>query len=107
VAAFEEERDSQRELLYDGRRKLTRWYEHRFHNITAQRIIFVIIPRVPRLLHPPIAVVTALIFFVMLKRERRAVAGNLRRVTRKRGLALQWKVYWVFYSTNAWPRAMD
>ena len=52
----------------------------------------------PRLLHPPIAVVTALIFFIMLERERRAVAGNLCRVTGKRGLALQWKVYWVFYS---------
>ena len=70
---------------------MTRWYEHRFHNLTAQRIIFAIIPRLPRFVHPPIAVVTALIFFVMLKRERRAVAGNLRR-------ALQWKVYWVFYS---------
>ncbi len=77
---------------------MTRWYEHRFHNIPAQRIIFAIIPRLPRFLHPPIAVVTALIFFLMLKQERRAVAGNLRRVSGKRGLALQWKVYWVFYS---------
>jgi predicted LPLAT superfamily acyltransferase len=33
-----------------------------------------------------------------LKRERRAVTGNLRRVSRKRALALQWKVYRVFYS---------
>jgi lauroyl/myristoyl acyltransferase len=98
VAAAEEYRDSQLGLLYDGRRKLTRWYWHRFHNITAQQIIFLIIPRVPRLLHPPIAVVTALIFFVMLKRERRAVAANLRRVSGKHGLALQWEVYWVFYS---------
>ena len=77
---------------------MTRWYEHRFHNITAQRIIFAIIPRLPRFLHPPIALVTALIFFVMLKQERRAVACNLRRVSGKRGLGLQWKVYWVFYS---------
>jgi len=77
---------------------LTRWYEHRFHNITAQRIIFAIIPRLPRIVHPPIAVVTALIFFLMLKQERRAVAGNLRRVSGKRGLALQGKVYWVFYA---------
>ncbi len=44
------------------------------------------------------ATVTALIFFVILKRERRAVTGNLRRVSSKRGLALQWKVYKVFYS---------
>jgi predicted LPLAT superfamily acyltransferase len=77
---------------------VTRWYEHRFHNITALRTIFAIIPRLPRFLHPPIAVVTALIFFVILKRERDAVAGNLRQISGKRGLALQWKVYWVFYS---------
>jgi KDO2-lipid IV(A) lauroyltransferase len=43
-------------------------------------------------------VVTALIFFLMLKRERRAVASNLRQISGKRGLPLQWKVYWVFYS---------
>jgi predicted LPLAT superfamily acyltransferase len=42
--------------------------------------------------------VTALVFFFILKKERRAVTGNLRRVSGKRGLALQWKVYWVFYS---------
>jgi KDO2-lipid IV(A) lauroyltransferase len=34
----------------------------------------------------------------MLKQERTAVTGNLRRVSGKRGLALQWKVYRVFYS---------
>lgn len=55
-------------------------------------------PFLPRFVHPPIAVVTALIFFFLLKRERRAVAGNLRRISGKRGLALQWKVYRVFYS---------
>jgi predicted LPLAT superfamily acyltransferase len=77
---------------------VTRWYEHRFHNTTALRMIFVIMPRLPRVLHPPVAAVTALIFFLMLKRERRAVTGNLRQVSGKRGLALQWKVYWVFYS---------
>jgi predicted LPLAT superfamily acyltransferase len=78
--------------------KVTRWYEHRFHNTTALRLIFAIMPRVPRFLHPPVAAVTALIFFLILKRERRAVTGNLRRVSGKRGLALQWKVYKVFYS---------
>ena len=58
---------------------MSRWYEHRFHNTTALRLIFVIMPRLPRLLHPPVAAVTALIFFLVLKRERRAVTGNLRR----------------------------
>jgi len=75
-----------------------RWYQHRFHNTTALRLIFTVMPRLPRLLHPPVAAATALIFFLILKRERRAVIGNLRRVSGKRGLALQWKVYKVFYS---------
>lgn len=61
-------------------------------------MIFAIMPRIPRFLHPPVAAVTALTFFFLLKRERRAVTGNLRRVSGKRGLALQWKVYRVFYS---------
>jgi len=77
---------------------VTRWYQHRFHNTTALRMIFVVMPRLPRFLHPPVAAVTALIFFLMLKRERRAVTGNLSRVSGKRGVALRWKVYWVFYS---------
>jgi KDO2-lipid IV(A) lauroyltransferase len=77
---------------------LTRWYQHRFHNTTALRMIFAVMPRLPRALHPPVAAVTALTFFLILKRERRAVTGNLRRVSGKRGLALQWKVYKVFYS---------
>lgn len=77
---------------------MTRWYEHRFHNTTALKMIFVIMPRLPRFLHPPVAAVTASIFFLVLKRERRAVTGNLRRVSGKRGLALRWKVYRVFYS---------
>ncbi len=61
-------------------------------------MIFVIMPRLPRFLHPAVAALTALIFFLILKRERRAVTGNLRRVSGKRGLALQWKVFRVFYS---------
>ncbi|MGH9494081.1 MAG: hypothetical protein ACRD3B_03720 [Candidatus Sulfotelmatobacter sp.] len=55
-------------------------------------------PRLPRFLHPPVAAVTALIFFLILKRERRAVTGNLRRVSGKRAPVLHWKVYRVFYS---------
>jgi KDO2-lipid IV(A) lauroyltransferase len=77
---------------------LTRWYQHRFHNLLAHRIVFCTMPWVPRLAHPPIAAIAALVFFFLLKRERRAVAGNLRRVSGKQGLALQWKVCRVFYS---------
>jgi phosphatidylinositol dimannoside acyltransferase len=77
---------------------LTRWYQHRFHNVTAHRIVFSTIPWLPRFIQPPFAAVTALIFFFLLKQERRAVAGNLRRVSHRHGLALQWEVYRVFYS---------
>ena len=61
-------------------------------------MIFAIMPRLPRFLHPPVAAVTALVFSLILKRERRAVTGNLRQVSGKRGPALHWKVYKVFYS---------
>jgi KDO2-lipid IV(A) lauroyltransferase len=55
-------------------------------------------PWLPRSIQPPFAAVTALIFFLLLRQERRAVAGNLRRVSGRHGLALHWKVYLVFYS---------
>jgi lauroyl/myristoyl acyltransferase len=54
--------------------------------------------RVPRFSQPMIAVGTALFFGYMLKRERKAVKGNLRQITGSRGLTLLWKVYRVFYS---------
>ncbi len=52
----------------------------------------------PRFVQPLMAAVTALVFYLLLKRERRAVAGNLGRVSDRRGVALHWKVYRVFYS---------
>ena len=81
-----------------------RWYEHRYHTPFAHKLVFTLIPRLPRLLHPPIAVITALIFFLLLKKERRALIGNLRRICggrRIRGggtLRLLWEAYQVFYS---------
>jgi len=45
----------------------------------------------------------------MLKRERRAVTGNLRRVSGKRGLALQWKVIGssILSATSWFPIALS
>jgi KDO2-lipid IV(A) lauroyltransferase len=77
---------------------MKRWYWHRFHNVQAHRIVFATIPHLPRFLHPPIAVVTALIFLLLLRRERLAVRGNLRKVTGLSGWRLWWKVGRVFYS---------
>ena len=77
---------------------MKRWYTHSFHNVTSLSIVFFTMRWLPPFVQPPVAAVTALIFFVLLKLERRAVAGNLRRVSGRRGLGLQWKVYRVFYS---------
>ncbi len=74
------------------------WYRHRFHNVAALQLVFTTMRSAPRFVQPPMAAITALIFFLMLKRERRAVAGNLRRVSGKAGLSLYWMVYRVFYS---------
>ena len=61
-------------------------------------LMFWSMARVPRFTQPMIAVGTALFFGYMMKRERRAVTGNLRQITGSRGLTLLWKVYRVFYS---------
>lgn len=60
--------------------------------------MFWAVARVPLFAQPPIAVVTALVFCYMLKRERKAVSRNLRQITGSSGLALLWKVYRVFYT---------
>jgi Kdo2-lipid IVA lauroyltransferase/acyltransferase len=75
-----------------------RWYSHRYHTTLAHRIVFATIPLLPRFFHPPIAAVTAGIFFLLLRRERRAVAANLRRVVHLEGPRLWWNVGRVFYS---------
>ena len=75
-----------------------RWYQHRYHTPFAHKLVFTIIPRIPRLTHPPIAVVTALIFFLLLSKERRAVVRNLRHIRPGGPLRLHWEAYRVFYS---------
>lgn len=77
---------------------MTRWYRHGYHTPLSHRLVFGIIPWIPRFLHPPIAVVTALIFFCLLGNERRALVGNLERVCGGNRLARLWKGYWAFYS---------
>ena len=77
---------------------MKRWYRHPFHNVATLSIVFSTVRWMPRFVQQASASVTALIFFLLLQRERRAVAGNLRRVSGRRGLRLQWKVYRVFYS---------
>jgi predicted LPLAT superfamily acyltransferase len=79
-------------------RKWTRWYQHRFHTLSSHAIVFAIIPKLPQFVHPPVAAVTALISYILLRHERRAVMANLRRLSGARGPVLRWQAYRVFYS---------
>jgi len=75
-----------------------RWYSHRYHTPLSLRIVFAVIPRLPRFVHPAIAMVTAAIFYVLLRNERRAVTRNLRVMTGKSGPGLLRAAYMVFYN---------
>ena len=77
---------------------MKRWYGHKYNNTLSLRLIFRTIPHFPKWIHPPIAVVTALLFLFLLKAERKAVACNLRRVTGAGSVGILWKTYRVFYS---------
>jgi lauroyl/myristoyl acyltransferase len=77
---------------------MTPWYQHGYHTPLSHRLVFGIIPWVPKLLHPPIALLTAFIFFCLLGKERRAVISNLKTVYSGNVLSRLWKAYFVFYS---------
>jgi KDO2-lipid IV(A) lauroyltransferase len=77
---------------------VTRWYQHGYHTRSAHAVVFFFMTRLPKFVHPPIALVTALIFFLLLKNERRALVSNLRRVCGGSGARLLLKAYRVFYS---------
>jgi lauroyl/myristoyl acyltransferase len=77
---------------------LTRWYQHGYHTPFAHQLVFSIIPKLPKFVHPPIALVTALIFFLLLKKERKALVNNLRQICGGRKLRLSGKALRVFYS---------
>jgi predicted LPLAT superfamily acyltransferase len=74
------------------------WYRHHYHSPLSLRIVFATIPRLPRLLHPPLAAVTAALFFALLGAERRAVIRNLQVVTGRPAWRLLFIAYRVFYS---------
>jgi lauroyl/myristoyl acyltransferase len=75
-----------------------RWYTHRLNTALSLRLIFGIIPRVPRFLVPPIGVVTTAICIIFMRRERQAAARNLARVLGVRGWRLRRAVWRQFYA---------
>lgn len=74
------------------------WYHHRYHTLLAHRIVFTVMPRLPRFLHPLAALVTAALFFLLLRQERRAVIRNLRTIRGRGGWRTVYAAYRVFYS---------
>jgi predicted LPLAT superfamily acyltransferase len=74
-----------------------RWYRHRYHAPGYLRVVFAVIPRLPRILHPPIAVVTAAVFYLLLSQERQAVMRNLAVVDGATGWRARLGAFRVFY----------
>jgi KDO2-lipid IV(A) lauroyltransferase len=82
----------------ETRRHPRPWYTHAWNTTTSLRLIFTIIPRLPRWLVPPIGVVTTAICLAYMKRERRAATQNLRRILGREGWPLWLAVWSLFYS---------
>ena len=75
-----------------------RWYTHGWNRDLSWRLIHAVIPRVPRILRPPIHLVTTLICFAAMPRERRAVRRNLERITGRTGAAACLLAFRLFYN---------
>ena len=75
----------------------TRWYTHGWNTDLSWRLILGIIPRVPPFLCPPFHLITTLICFAAMGRERRAVQRNFARVTGKRGAPLLLLAFRLFH----------
>ncbi len=77
---------------------MIRWYSHGLFNLGTLNFVFAIIPRLPKWLHPPIAVVTTLIVSLFLWTEYRAVFRNISIVNHGSTAEHVWKTFRVFYS---------
>src|SRR5260221_2512133 len=64
----------------------TGWYTHGWNRDLSWRLIHAVIPKVPRLLRPPLHLATTLLCFAAMPRERLAARRNLERVTGRRGI---------------------
>ena len=82
----------------DGDAPPARWYTHGWNRDLSWRLIDAIIPWVPRVLRPPLHLVTTLICFAAMPRERRAVRRNLERVTGRSGPGSRLLTFRLFYN---------
>lgn len=75
-----------------------RWYTHGWNRDLSWRLIHAVIPCVPRFLRPPIHLVTTLVCFAAMPRERRAARRNLERITGRSGAAARLLAFRLFYN---------
>ncbi len=78
--------------------RAVRWYTHGWNRDLSWRLIHAIIPRVPRPLRPPFHLVTSLLCFAAMPRERRAGRRNLERITGTSGPASLLAAFRLFYN---------
>lgn len=77
---------------------MTRWYTHRWNSATSLRLIFTVIPRVPRFVVPAIGGITAAVCLACLRSERQAAHRNLHRVLGVNGWRLRLALWRLFYN---------
>jgi KDO2-lipid IV(A) lauroyltransferase len=75
-----------------------RWYTHGWNRDLSWRLILGIIPKVPPALRPPIHLLTTLVCFAAMGRERRAVRRNLATIAGRSGIAPWWPAFRLFYN---------
>ena len=75
-----------------------RWYTHGWNRDLSWRLIHGVLPRIPRFLRPPIHLVSTLVCFVAMPRERRAARLNMKRVTGRSNLATHLLAFRLFYN---------
>jgi KDO2-lipid IV(A) lauroyltransferase len=75
-----------------------KWHAHGWNNETSLALIRGIIPRVPRVLVPAIAVPTTALCMAYMREERRAARRNLARILGVEGAALHRATFRLFYN---------
>jgi len=74
------------------------WYAHGWNTTTSLRLILTVVPRLPRWLVPPLAVVTSALCLASMTSERRAARRNLRRILGGGGWRLERRLWGLFYN---------
>ena len=92
------QRAEPRDIAPGRRRPPVRWYTHGWNRDLSWRLIHAIVPKIPRVLRPPIHVATTTLCYLAMPRERHAVRRNLARVTGRPGLPARLLAFRLFYN---------